>query len=70
LESILLQEDKEIEAMVKQALFQTHKPLWTRILIRWNLKKVVALALSKRNYQINATKHSRFVDEHQSLFLL
>jgi hypothetical protein len=57
-ESVLLQEDKEIEAMVKQSAISNPQAIVDAYSDQgeWKYKKVVALALSKGTIKINPTK--------------
>lgn len=57
-ESVLLQEDKEIEAMVKQSAISNPQAIVDAYSDQgeWKYKKVVALALSKDIIKINPTK--------------
>lgn len=57
-ESILLQEDKEVEAMVKESAISNPQAIVDAYSDKgeWKYKKVVALALSKEIIKINATK--------------
>jgi hypothetical protein len=68
-ESILLQEDKEIEAMVKQSAISNPQAIVDAYSDKVNgSTKVVALALSK-NYQNQRNQNSRLWT-NRSLFLL
>lgn len=57
-ESVLLQEDKEIEAQVKQSAISNPQTIVDAYSEKgeWKYKKVVALALSKNIIRINPTK--------------
>jgi len=57
-ESVLLQDDKEIEAMVKQSAISNPQAIVNAYSDKgeWKFKKVVALALSKGIIKINPTK--------------